>query len=350
MRIERFEASVDIDQLNKEIADLSDVDFLHVRHVYPEFEKWNMISLSRREKQFRETLRVIASKGLHLYKLEDFTSSFVSVERIKNIWTAVDGELLHYNEDKIPYTFTHATIRKNERLLVIFSSIANQPHQTSLKRHFEQNFATVGKYIPQNTHILRIADLGGVNGGWYIDTNYLVNNFDNIQSLIRHQCDVHSIDIANAVFYGVSKGGTAALLHGMAAGAKVVAVDPITSDQLYVEKYDDLHFTVGNFPKTKDQIFEELKTSYRPANIGGITVVYSDRSPQFSFINEQLRSWTMNSISYINVSHPDIKDHPDVGPRSISTAVMLINMKLHDLPIPLATMNEPFGVNSPSPL
>lgn len=348
MRIERFEASIGIDRLNKEISGLSDVDFLHVRHVYPEFENWNMISLSRRVGEFRETLRLIAGKGLHLYKLENSTSSFVGVNKLRDIWTAVESGAMQYDENNVPYTWTAAPIRKREKLLVIFSSIANQPHQSSLKRHFEQNFATLGKYIPQNTSILRIADLGGVNGGWYLNTNYLTNNFANVQALIRRQCSTHGIDIADTVFYGASKGGTAALLHGMAMGAKVVAVDPIISDRLYVEQYDDLHFTVGNFPKTKDQLFEEVKASYRPTNAGAITVLYSDMSPQFAFINERLRPWTMNSISYINVSHPEIKDHPDVGPRSMSTTVMLINMKLHNLAVPVVTMDEPFGGKSPT--
>lgn len=345
MRIERFSTSVGIEELNKSVSDLSGADFVHIRHHFDDCPNLNLISISRSKPEYRETLRHLTDQGYHLYKRDGATSSFVSFPRIKGLWTEVDSGKILFDENEIAHTFLNAQVRQKANLLVVFSSIATHAHQSSLKRHFEHNYSNIEKYVPSNTHILRIADLGGVNGGWYTDTNFLERNFVNIQSLIKRTCSALDIASENAVLLGVSKGATAALLHGMLLNSHVVSVDPIVSDHLYSDVHDDLHFTVGNFPYTKDEIFASFSSSQLPLRPGRISIVYSDRSPQYRYINHALVPWTKEAISYVNVSNPEIKDHPDVGPKSISTTIMLVNMKLHRLLSPPTHMDMPFGAS-----
>lgn len=343
MKVRTFDAADGIERLHQDIEGAADADFIHIKHDREEMPDRNMISISRKKPHYRATLSLLVNRGFHLYNLKDDTSSFAAFNRVPGILTEVESGKVIYDDNAVAHTFTPAEVNAHEKLLVVFSSIALKPHQSSVRRHFEHNFASIGKYITPNTHILRIADLGGVGGGWYTDTNFLRNNSANVRALIVRTCSSLGIDPSEAVLYGVSKGGTAALYHALPLGAKAVPVDPIVSDRLYVETYDDLHFTLGNFPKTKDEIFAEMRAAGPSIQEGGITIVTSDRSPQFAYINRILFPWMGDRASFVNVSHPHIADHPDVGPKSISTTVMLINMKLHGLSTPPGNLSAPFS-------
>lgn len=115
-----------------------------------------------------------------------------------------------------------------------------EPYSASLYRYFAKNFSTIDKYIGKNVSILRVADIGGITGSFYLNTNALPTNADKIKSLILEvieQCQIKSDDV---VLYGCSKGGTAAVYHGLTNNYKIVAVDPILNDEHYINNKNDL--------------------------------------------------------------------------------------------------------------
>ena len=75
-------------------------------------------------------------------------------------------------KDGLVYSLTPPQIDINPNLLVIFSSISGKMYQPFLHRYFEQNFKSINKHISPNTAILRIADIGGVTGAYYLNTNF----------------------------------------------------------------------------------------------------------------------------------------------------------------------------------
>lgn len=67
------------------------------------------------------------------------------------------------------------------------------PYNASIERRcFNKNFPSVGKYIPYDTAILRISDVGGVVGSFYINNNFsnkietdIIRLFENIEEMFK---------------------------------------------------------------------------------------------------------------------------------------------------------------------
>ena len=296
----------------------------------------NLIGFSRREKIVAELIVQLASEGFFLVssslgnsRFEKFTiaKKFQSNLKVENLQIYNN---LYYTLDKPIFKFT-----KN-RLIVIFSSVADLAFNADIaKRNFFVNFATIGKYIPQNTYILRIGDIGGIIGNFYMNTVFSNTIEDNIQGLLKFILESHNINIDDVVLYGGSKGGTGALYHGILGGYKSIAVDPIVSDEYHEQSSGDSHFTqqYGEYkiyPQTKQEKFTNLMKMNRIFN--NINIIYSQQSPVYGAINSVIRENDKeNKINYLNVCHPQIKTHPDVAAKTINILMLVMNNLFYDL-------------------
>lgn len=217
------------------------------------------------------------------------------------------------------------------RLLVVFSSIADLPFNASIdRRMFFKNFSTISKYIPKNTYILRIADIGGVLGGFYLNSNADMQFENKIEKLIRKLQLELSISDKYTVLYGGSKGGTGALYHGIKMGLKALVVDPIISDIHYLEKLNDLHFVRNVFPESKQDKFSRLFDENKTKDLSFVKLVTSPNSEQFIYISELILIPRINISSYI-FSNPNIKGHTDVGQNTLNFVVSMLNNMLYDI-------------------
>jgi hypothetical protein len=323
----------------REIGD--NTKFVHVALAEGHPEDMNLIRLARKIPEAKSTLVGLTKRGFHSYVTKDNATRLVRYDRVPGLWLKVkDGEY-SITEDGVVYSYTPpASGLAPKRLFVVFSSIHSNMYTTSLMRHFMQNFPTVQKYLPSDTAVLRIADLGGVAGAFYLNTSYLPDNVSAIQRLLAFVANQHKIGHDSVVLYGVSKGGTGALYHALKGGYRCIAVDPIVSDAYYEEQHRDLHFTTGGiFPASKQSVFRELINTVVEggARVSGTysrwSVICSDLSPQFVYISDILVRPLLDHISFFNSRNPEIKDHPDVGPRTVNTATMLMNMHLYGIPI-----------------
>ncbi|TCT15148.1 hypothetical protein EDC51_10652 [Bibersteinia trehalosi] len=223
--------------------------------------------------------------------------------------------------------------QSNSRLLVIFSSIADLPFNASIdRRMFFKNFPKVGKYIPKNTYILRIADIGGVLGSFYLNSNSDMQFENKIKDLIHKIQLENSISDKHTVLYGTSKGATGALYHGIKMGLNTLAVDPIISDVHYLEKFNDLHFVSDVFPESKQDKFAKLFTEYKDKDLTHIKLVTSPNSEQFNYISELILIPNIRLCSYI-FSNPNIKGHTDMGEHTLNFVTSMLNNMLYDLEI-----------------
>ena len=292
----------------------------------------NFINLSRRDAALKAKLVLMANAGFHLYALRDGESSFVRHRRIRTLWNSVISGEIASDANGIFYKLERATGAGEPRLLVLFSSIAVNTYGASLTRHFEQNFASISKYLPKNTHILRIVDFGSVVGSFYLNSLSLPENERNIHARIEKAAETLGVSQQNIVLYGTSKGGTAASFYSMRYGWRGVSVDPILSDEYYVKTYWDSHFTVGTFAQTKQQRFSELLENVHPD--AKLSVICSTRSPQISYIEPMLIDRFKDRFLFLNSENTGIKNHPDVGRETIPHALSQINMHLAGLDIP----------------
>ena len=319
-----------IDDFEKVFFENDECEYFHVHHM-DEFksESDNLITESRREPKAKELLMKLANKGFYLYMTkENKISSFVQHKLLNRLWNPIK-EKQYYFENDLVYSIENPTIVNNVNLLVVFSSISDKMYQSSLHRYFTKNFQNIGKYINPNTVILRIADLGGVTGSYYLDNKYIQDNESKIQHLISKIALKY--EARKVVLFGVSKGGSGASYHGLLGNYDFVAVDPILSDEYYLIKYKDLHFVDGISDISKLDKFKILLKSRKYSLVNNGSIITSENSPQFKYIDNLILQSSSKEFSIFVNNDPSIQDHPDVAPKSLFLITTLINNSLNNV-------------------
>jgi len=318
-----------LEDIKSRVLALEKLNFVHIDHQRRQAnasQTDSVISIARNDVEAKKKLIFLANKGFHVYVVRDDVSSMVHHRRIKTLWRKVVTKEISVDENDIFHTVQKAPSANTPKLLVAFSSIASKMYTPSLYRHFERNFASIGKYIPQNVHIMRIADFGSVVGSFYLNSKSLPNNETHIAAAIEREAARLGISHKDVVLYGCSKGGTAATYYALKFGYQAVAVDPILSDEHYVQECRDLHFTLGTFDEPKEVRFAQLiKDLHADAEL---SVICSSRSPQYKYIHDTLISRFSDRFLFLNSENDIIKTHPDVGPQTIPHALSQINARL----------------------
>lgn len=291
--------------------------------------KHNIYGLARVHEGAKKVVTQLSNRGYYMVDHKDGVSIFFNF-RNKEIFDRIFFKegfsrfgSLYYSIDNPPSGVLPT------RLLVVFSSVADFPYNASiLRRCFFKNFANVYKYIPYDTIVVRVSDIGAIVGSFYLNNNFNSAVEHDIQSLLSELYILTGVCKSNTVLYGVSKGGTGALYHGLKTGFNFVAVDPIVSDEYHEDKYGDSHFTKGTFPISKQSKFNALLSNSLDLNSNSGYIITSRSSPIFSYIkNADFHKYA----KIIDVFHDDIKDHPDVGPNTVNILLMIINAFFYKL-------------------
>lgn len=310
-----------------------DVRIVRVEHLDAEEGK-SLLDLAMKDPDVRRVVVDLANKAFFVYVSKEGVTSFVHYSHIGSLWQRVRNGEFKINEQGLVYSLAEPLAGLSPtRLVVVFSAMAKYIRGPYLMRHFEQNFATLQKYLPPGTAVLRIADFGGVVGGYYLNSHGLPDNERNVQALIRNVLAGLGLCDDDVVLYGPSKGGSAALYHGMLGGFRVVATDPVVADEHYVRFHNDSHFTVGVFPVDKKEKFRELSASLSTEEVPPIAIICSDRSPQFPYITTILQEPLRSNVAFFNSRHVDIKTHQDVLLKTLNLTVMLLSMMLYKIPL-----------------
>ncbi|MCW9698296.1 MULTISPECIES: XcbB/CpsF family capsular polysaccharide biosynthesis protein [unclassified Avibacterium] len=295
---------------------------------------YNFLAVGRKNNEAKKLISQLSNhrfylvghkNGISLFKKFVEPNSFLANFKDKNVkvWNDTFYTLEEPEEKDI----------SGNRLLVVFSSIADLPFNASIKRRmFFTNFDSVAKYIPKNTYILRIADIGGVLGSFYLNSNADMQFEEKVQNLIRKiQLDYSIIDDFT-VLYGTSKGATGALYHGITMGLKSLVVDPIISDEFYINKFNDLHFVRNVFPYSKQEVFSKLFEKYREKDLFNINLVTSPNSEQFQYVSDMILIPELRVCSYV-FNNPNIKGHTDMGKHTLNFVVSMLNNLLYGIEV-----------------
>ena len=319
-----LETSVD-EVLN---VDLSATRFIHLRHPGEQ----NFIRLARLDEATLDVLRQLTAKGFLAYKFANEAqamTSFVSAATAASFWTKTPGLDIR-EHGGVAYRLDLPANGPARRLLVIFSSMSatDQVFEAGFSaRYFAPNMRQARKYMPWDTAILRIADLGGVVGAFYTDTIGQPDNEARVSALVAKVIADLAISHNNVVLYGASKGASGALLHSLRLGLNLVCVEPILADDYYVRTHRDSHFTQGLFPQDKRELFTHLLSTTE--DDASRIVILSRRSPQYPYIRQvAMDSLMAPRIGFIDVQDPAIQDHPDVSPATLGLQVTLLTQML----------------------
>ena len=303
----------------------------------PEERSHNLIGFSRRNRYINELLIKLATKGFFLVSSSNGNSRFEKFTTAKEFKPFVKRDNIQiYNN--IYYTLEEPKLKfASNRLIVVFSSVADRAFNADIAtRNFFVNFETIYKYIPQNCYILRVSDIGGVIGNFYMNTTFSNTIEDDIQGLLNYILETYNINKKDVVLYGSSKGATASLYHGILGNFRAICVDPVVSDEYHELYSGDSHFTkpCGEYkiyPQTKQDKFSKFIQN-REIEKDSIYIIYSKQSPIYNDINSIVKKNDIeNKIIYLDVCHPKIKSHPDVAPNTINIFIAILNNIFYNL-------------------
>lgn len=323
MKVLRTDFNCSSEQLTETLKNNPDCEFVHYRHRTQLVAGENLITEARKNKESHAFLLTLANHGFYLYMTrEGDTSSFVQHKRLPTLWNLLRFNKGFYSEQGVVYTFdTEPSGHKS--LLVIFSSINGPIYQSSLNRYFTQNFRKISNFIPSDTLVMRIADLGGITGSYYLNNNYFDNNEQAIQSLIREVKSKYSLE--RVVLMGASKGGSGAMYHGLLGDYDFVAVDPIVTDEFYFTKFNDLHFMRGVASISKEESFKLLlQNKVWNINKENKIIITSRQSPQYHYISDIVLKKYGENFSVFKNTNLEIKSHPEVSPNSLFKTTELV--------------------------
>ena len=313
--------------------------FVHVEHEKLAAGRLNLMHASRVEggKDARAVLNALTNSGYYIYKAQDGESRLVHHTRVRTLWRAVVENEFQMTESGVVYTYTPPVHDPVKRLVVVFSAMAANPFDTSINRYFQQPYASLKKFLPPDTGVLRVADVGGVKGAFYLDTTYLPENSTVIADFIEDFVERLHVPKERVVLYGPSKGGTGSLYCSLTRGWNVVSVDPVIADELYVERFNDAHFTTGGiFPRTKEESFADavdIAASRTDDAQWQRVIITSAFSPQKPYIENGL-SGILQRFTVLDSRNPKIDDHPAVPPSTLWTQLMTINNLLSGFTYP----------------
>lgn len=292
----------------------------------------NILAVARKNKFIKKFVIDLANHGFFLvsHDLEKGISIFKKLNNYEKFL-----ENFHDSNVKL-WNNTYYTLedpvavddKTSYRMLVIFSSIADFPLNASIfRRSFFKNWEKVQNFIPKNTYVLRIADIGGVLGSFYLNSNF-DHFFENkIQNLIKKVSEDFFINKNNIVLFGTLKGATGALYHGILGNYSAVAVDPIVSDEYYINKKRDLYFVEGAFPVSKEDKFNTIIDKNK--NLKNINIVTSKNSHQFLFINKLMQY--RSDINLFVFTNPLITTNEEVDSNTIIFYTTLINSIFYNI-------------------
>ena len=331
-RLDQYDINADLNEVHIDKSTIGNDENERLAH--------NFLAVGRRYPVAKQIIAKLSCKAFYLTHHSQGVSVFKKLDNSKSFVEEFNDKDVKVWNDTF-YTLEEPLGNKsNPRLVVVFSSIADFPFNASISRRmFFKNYNSIKKYIPKNTYILRIADIGGVLGSFYLNSKADPNFERKVQSLILKVQREKNIPDRQVVLYGGSKGATGALYHGMKMGLKTVSVDPIVSDDFYINKHNDLHFVEGVFPRSKQENFNELMAEYANDNLSFVKLVTSKNSEQYTYIEDIILTKNNTINSYI-FNNPQIKSHPDVGKHTLNFVTSMLNNLLYDLDINMNIISE----------
>lgn len=322
--------------------------FVHVLDQQNILAGRSMIKAAHQDKHIKRLVSTLSQAGFYVYHTVDGVSKFVKHEHIPNMWHSVANGTYAVSPTGVVHTLELPPLElKTKYLIVVFSSIGGDIFGDGLFRFFTQNYRSVRKFVPHDTAILRIADIGGVVSAFYLNTKYRPDNAARISDFIEKTRLDLGVPRESVITYGASKGATGALYHALQNGYRCVCVEPIVNDKYYEEEFGDSHFTTdGNFPRSKEDVFLELMAAQRAERLRAsgvpqtqVAVIYSEQSPQYPYIRDVLVKDAPGDMCFINLTHPGITDHPDVSPLSLNILAMLLNMMFYGFSVPVGNFS-----------
>lgn len=292
--------------------------------------KSNLLELSRKNQNIKMKYKKLLANDFVLYFHKDGISRFIKRTLANNVL----DKNKYINDDGIFYSLHEPFGRKinektEKKLLVIFSKMPGSNLYDSPKlphRMLPKFFEGIERNLVKNVYVMRIMDLNVSHGSHYVNTINFPDYEEKIQKAINNIKDKLSINRKNIVFYGVSRGGAGALLHGSAMDIKTLAVDPIVNigGNMYA---NDRRLLKG---LREDDLIPIINSSATERKQATKFVICSENSKKY--YNEIVRL-DNKYFNILNMKDDNITTHPEVSQNTVPEQLMLLNILLTDFSV-----------------
>ncbi|WP_240594914.1 accessory Sec system protein Asp2, partial [Mammaliicoccus vitulinus] len=172
--------------------------------------------------------------------------------------------------------------------------------------------------LVKNVYTMRIMDLNVSHGSHYINTVNYPDYEQEIQESIENVRNYLDIDKKNVVFYGVSRGGAGAIVHGTSMDYKTLAVDPILNigDKL---EANDRRLLKG---LRKEDLVPMVNENLSVSNKFQKVIICSENVKLYY---EQSMRINKDKAKVINMKDDKITSHPEVSPNTVPEQLMILN-------------------------
>ncbi|GAA4362672.1 XcbB/CpsF family capsular polysaccharide biosynthesis protein [Paeniglutamicibacter cryotolerans] len=299
----------------------------------------SLIHVAKKNPAARELLVELSCRGYSIFGAPAKGTRLVHESSLGMYWPELKDGRYSVAEGGVVYSLTEPRRGGTPHaLLVVFSAVNPVPFTQSLNRHFTQNWPGLEKSIVDHAAVLRVSDLGGIVGSFYLPTVFKEENISLVQNLITKIRQQLGLGREDVVLYGASKGGTGALLHALHGRYSCVSVDPIvTNDRRETPRKDSYFINTRIFPKTRDEIFKEAVKSFvdgndeKPSCV--FSVITSTNSAEYLSVAALVGSELGDFANLFVSDNPRIKSHADVAPKTAALAMGLMNLTLAKVPV-----------------
>lgn len=298
-------------------------------------DSWtSLIHLAQKDEVAFRVLITLAKNGYIIYRAPAIGTSLVHRRSLREVWKPLREGEYQQTADGTVYKFTSARHSgPPTSLVVVFSSVAKNRFTQYVERHVGSPFSSLDRSVSGHTAVLRIADIDGVVGAYYLPTTRDPQAAQHIQNLIEHVAENMGLGADQIVTYGVSKGGTGALYHGLLLESHTVAVDPIVTLNRRNTRATDPYFSSSSlYTEPFDDTFRRLllaqelpeRNSRNPE--ANHVVITSVRSKEYPDIMDLVGNSDQSSIAVVESLDPHIQHHHEVGPNTVPLSLSFINL------------------------
>lgn len=317
--------------------------FIETYHEKP--ESWTtLIHLSFTDNNAHEKLVWLAQRGFFVHRATKSGTQFVHRDSVHKVWPELlDGT---YEMDSSGIVYKYSGPRSGGRaksLVVVFSSVHANMYTQKLNRYFAQDFPDLEKLVSSQTGVLRVADLDGIVGGFYMPTVRDPKFHSNLKIFLDRFISDLGISLNHTVAFGAAKGGTGALLAALMLKINALAVEPIVEENSVSRPADDRYFTSSEiFTRSKSSVLNAALVEYENDTTedarSQISIITSEKSEEFSAISNFIKQSKSGRIVMIKNRNSSILKHQDVA--KVSVGVMMGIINLYSVGLEIAASDE----------
>lgn len=186
--------------------------------------------------------------------------------------------------------------------------------------HLFDNFT---RSLVKDTVVIRIADVNGVRGGFYVNSVNYMSYEQDLSEFLESMINLYSVDRNNVVLHGTSKGGVGALFYGAKHNLKSVSVDPVLDGEWVIKNQSNNHFT-DRFRQNTDLV--PIVNAY---------LINSDVESYVIGNHYVDNTWEILSklvgVKLLDIDDSTVVNHQQISPNCVPEWLMLINKLLVNL-------------------